>query len=175
MRPKHLAMALSKLTAHPCLNVKLEQYATEGDLASYWMLAVDELDSITGKTVADLGAGNGILGIACLMLGAAQVQFVECDPAAIQVLRDNLSTLDADLKERATVHAVQLGKETVDLDKVDLVVMNPPWASNKPRLTARSSWLPSPVKPQPFMSCTATKQLTSRLWPLSTIGKAKPS
>ena len=127
MRPKHLAMALSKLTAHPCSNVKLEQYATEGDLASYWMLAVDELDGIAGKTVADLGAGNGILGIACLMLGAAQVQFVECDPAAIQVLCDNLSTLDADLKERATVHAVQLGKETVDLDNVDLVVMNPPW------------------------------------------------
>ena len=127
MRPKHLAMALSKLTAHPCSNVKLEQYATEGDLASYWMLAVDELDDISGKTVADLGAGNGVLGIACLMLGAAHVHFVECDPETVRVLHDNLAAIDAVQQGRATVHEVQVGQEAVDLDSVDIVVMNPPW------------------------------------------------
>ena len=49
MRPKHLAIRLSKLTAHPCKDVLLEQYATEGDLAAYWMLAVDQLDGLEGK------------------------------------------------------------------------------------------------------------------------------
>ena len=58
MRPKHLAIRLSKLTPHPCKDVTLEQYATEGDLAAYWMLAVDQLDDFEGKVVADLGAGN---------------------------------------------------------------------------------------------------------------------
>ena len=43
MRPKHLAMNLSKLQPHPCTDVTLEQYATEGDLAAYWLLAVEEL------------------------------------------------------------------------------------------------------------------------------------
>ena len=41
MRPKHLAIELSKLAPHPCSSVELEQYATEGDLAAYWMLGVD--------------------------------------------------------------------------------------------------------------------------------------
>ena len=175
MRPKHLAMALSKLTPHPCSNVKLEQYATEGDLASYWMLGVDELDDIAGKTVADLGAGNGVLGIACLMLGAAHVHFVECDPETIRVLHDNLATLDPLQQGRATVHEVNLSQETVDLDGVDIVVMNPPWGSNKRGPTARSSSPLSRAKPRPFTCCTATQRPISPHWPLNTVGRAKPS
>ena len=127
MRPKHLAIALSRLTPHPCLDVKLEQYATEGDLASYWMLAVDELDGLEGKTVVDLGAGHGILGIACLMLGAKHVHFVECDPDALEVLRENLATFGSELHGRTTVQEIQLGQDNVDFTDVDIVVMNPPW------------------------------------------------
>ena len=97
MRPKHLAIRLSKLTAHPCKDVLLEQYATEGDLAAYWMLAVDQLDGFEGKVVVDLGAGNGILGIGALLLGAAQVVFVETDEEALGVLRSNVASLEDDL------------------------------------------------------------------------------
>ena len=102
MRPKHLAIKLSKLQPHPCLDVQLEQYATEGDLASYWMLAVDQLDELDGKTVLDLGAGNGVLGIACLLLGAKHVHFVECDEDALEVLRRNLES--SSNEESWTIH-----------------------------------------------------------------------
>ena len=94
MRPKHLAIKLSKLTPHPCENVALEQYATEGDLASYWMLAVDQLDGFERSTVVDIGAWNGILGIGALLLGASEVIFVESDPAALEVLEANIDSLD---------------------------------------------------------------------------------
>lgn len=127
MRPKHLAMALSKLKPHPCADVSLEQYATEGDLAAYWMLAVDELDGMDGRVVADLGAGNGILGVACLMLGASHVHFVECDKAALEVLGQNLASLDASLEDCWTVHSSTIGTDPLDLTGVDIVVMNPPW------------------------------------------------
>jgi putative methylase len=127
MRPKHLAMALSQLKPHPCTNVALEQYATEGDLAAYWMLAVDELDGTTDKVVADLGAGNGILGIACLMLGAQHVHFVECDHDVIDVLERNLASLDPSLRERCTVHHRAVGQDELDVATLDLIVMNPPW------------------------------------------------
>ena len=127
MRPKHLAMALSKLKPHPCADVSLEQYATEGDLAAYWMLAVDELDGVEGQTVADLGAGNGILGVACLMLGAHHVHFVECDEAALAVLKENLTSLAEDFQHRWTVHPDTIGTDPINLDGVNLVVMNPPW------------------------------------------------
>ena len=127
MRPKHLAIALSRLSPHPCQEVGLEQYPTEGDLAAYWMLAVDELDGLTSRVVMDLGAGNGILGIACLLLGAEHVHFVECDEAALEVLKANLSTLEDSLSSKATVHATHVGAASVPVEHVEIVVMNPPW------------------------------------------------
>ena len=50
-------MALSKLTPHPCTDVSLEQYATEGDLAAYWMLTLT-----TGEIVCEVreGCGKGL-------------------------------------------------------------------------------------------------------------------
>ena len=48
MRPKHLAIELSKLQPHPCTSVELEQYATEGDLAAYWILGIDQVDEMEG-------------------------------------------------------------------------------------------------------------------------------
>lgn len=127
MRPKHLAMALSKLTPHPCADVTLEQYATEGDLAAYWMLAVDQLDGLEGHRVVDLGAGNGILGIAALMLGAEHVVFVEADDDAETVLQHNISGLDDALAKRATVLKAHIGADDLTLDGPDIIVMNPPW------------------------------------------------
>ena len=127
MRPKHLAMALSKLTPHPCADVSLEQYATEGDLAAYWMLAVDQLDGLEGRRVVDLGAGNGILGIAALMLGAEHVVFVEVDDDAETVLQRNINGLDDALAKRAMVVKAHIGADDVILERPDIIVMNPPW------------------------------------------------
>ena len=62
MKLRHLAIKLSKLPNHPCSNVDLEQYQTEGDLAALWLAQIDGLDGLEGKKVLDLGAGNGILG-----------------------------------------------------------------------------------------------------------------
>lgn len=133
MRPKHLAIRLSKLTPHPCNDVVLEQYATEGDLAAYWMLAVDQLDEFEGKIVADLGAGNGILGIAALLLGAQRVIFIETDEDALAVLRSNVASLERDLADKADVVAAQVGLDDLPLGNIDLVVMNPPWGVQRER------------------------------------------
>ena len=127
MRPKHLAIKLSKLTPHPCENVALEQYATEGDLASYWMLAVDQLDGFEQCTVVDMGAGNGILGIGALLLGAGEVVFVESDPAALDVIEANIDSLDDELQARARILSATVGLDKVPLEDVDIIVMNPPW------------------------------------------------
>jgi putative methylase len=127
MRPKHLAIKLSKLTPHPCENVALEQYATEGDLASYWMLAVDQLDGFERSTVVDMGAGNGILGIGALLLGASEVVFVESDPTALEALEANIDSLDDELRARARILSATVGLDEVPLEGVDIIVMNPPW------------------------------------------------
>ena len=127
MRPKHLAIQLSRLAPHPCLRVELEQYATEGDLAAFWMLAIDQTDGFEDRHVVDLGSGNGILGIAALLLGARKVTFVETDKDALEILHSNLNTLDKALMAQAEVVNAHIGRDEVELESVDLLVMNPPW------------------------------------------------
>src|SRR4051794_20348641 len=58
---------------------------------------------VEGAVVADLFAGSGALGIEALSRGAERCIFVERDRAALQALRDNISTLG--IADRCTVHA----------------------------------------------------------------------
>jgi ribosomal protein L11 methyltransferase len=44
---------------------------------------------VAGRTVIDYGCGSGILGLAALKLGAAQVRAVDLDPQALLATRDN--------------------------------------------------------------------------------------
>ena len=84
-----MAIELSKLTPHPQHSANLEQYATEGDLAAFFVLAVDQLDSLTNKTIVDIGAGNGILGIGCGIVGASNVILIEADSTVAKVAIQN--------------------------------------------------------------------------------------
>ncbi len=51
---------------------------------------------LPGARCLDLFAGSGALGIEALSRGAAEVVFVERDPAVVRALRDNLVRLKAD-------------------------------------------------------------------------------
>jgi len=133
MRPKHLAIELSKLIPHPCSNVELEQYATEGDLAAYWMLGVNQLDDVGGKHVLDLCAGNGILGLGCLLIGAKRVTMVEADPLAAEVARKNCHNLKSKFDAPTTVIEAFVGTDDIDVSDVDIIVMNPPWGVQSKR------------------------------------------
>jgi len=128
MRPKHLAIELSKLQPHPCTSVELEQYVTEGDLAAYWILGIDQVDGVEGKRILDLGAGNGILGLGCLLLGAQHVTLVEADPQVVERAKANAEALS--LRCQGTTEVIQehISQETEQPEIIpDIVVMNPPW------------------------------------------------
>jgi 16S rRNA (guanine966-N2)-methyltransferase len=49
----------------------------------------------SGRSILDLFAGTGALGLEALSRGAARAVFVEADPGAFAVLRRNLETLEA--------------------------------------------------------------------------------
>ena len=66
-----------------------EQYPTEGDLAAFFVLAIDQLDHLENKHVVDLGAGNGILGIGCTYLGSNKVTMIEGDLEVAKTARQN--------------------------------------------------------------------------------------
>jgi putative methylase len=86
-----------------------------------------------GKSIIDLGAGTGILGIGCILLGAKKVTFVEIDPSSINILSENIKLM----KEKFDINDVEIviKKEDIrnivssELGNADLVVQNPPFGT----------------------------------------------
>lgn len=92
------------------------------------MLGVDQVDEVHGKHVLDLAAGNGVLGLATMLLGASKVTLVEADQQAIDVAGANIDRIHAKVEGRANVIQAMIGTDSIELEKpIDLVVMNPPW------------------------------------------------
>ena len=134
LRPKHLAIELSKLQQHPQHSVELEQYSTEGDLASFFVLAIDQLDSLEEKTVIDVGAGNGVLGLGCAMIGASNVVLIEGDKTVLSVANANAEKVMN--KHNCSIETIRcmIGQEAPpEYLNVDIIVMNPPWGFQSPR------------------------------------------
>lgn len=113
-----LAVFLSKLAIFKDANPKLEQYATNSQVAAGILWSANLLGDIEGKVVADLGAGTGILGIGAIELGAEEVHFVELDKKAFAQLEAQVHY------PNAILHLEDVGL----FDKpVDTVIMNPPF------------------------------------------------
>ena len=125
-------MLLSGLEPHLSNSVELEQYSTDGDLAARWLTDIAAFGDLPrGCMVADLGAGNGVLGLGALAMGAGRAILVETDQAACDVAKSNAeSTGFADSVE---VIRAKLGSDSVDLSSADVVISNPPWGRQTPR------------------------------------------
>ena len=132
MRVRRLAMLLSGLDSHTCDSIELEQYSTDGDLAARWLSDIFAFgDLIEGSTVADLGAGNGILGLGALAMGAGRTILLEADQAACDVAKSNAESMG--FADSVEVIQATLGLDPVDLSSVDVIISNPPWGRQTPR------------------------------------------
>lgn len=121
MNKKQVAIQLSKLKQIEKPIVSLEQYQTESEIAAeaLWFAYMNE--DIENKVVADLGCGNGILGIAALILGAKKVYFVEIDNSSLVTAKQNTNNLK--LKNAVFIRS---SIENFN-EKVDTVIQNPPF------------------------------------------------
>ena len=83
---------------------------------------------IEGRRVLDLFAGTGQLGIECLSRGAVFCDFVDSAPAALKIVRKNVSACG--FEDRAAFHgrdfAAFLSRAR---EKYGLVFLDPPYAS----------------------------------------------
>ncbi len=139
-------MALSSLPAHPQRDVALEQYMTDGEVAATWMQAIRDSGDLTVQsddgerpaTVCDLGAGNGVLGLAAVLCGAKRAWLVECDEAACSVAiaaTERLGLTDV----ISVVHDRVLGRWDSGWTggeaaiTPDVIIMNPPWGRQTER------------------------------------------
>ena len=121
MNKKQLAIQLSKLKQIKNTNVNLEQYQTESEIAAEIIWSAFMNEDIKGKIIADLGCGNGILGIGALLLGAKKVFFVDVDTNSINIAQQNIK----DLKLQNVIFM----REPIEKfnEKVDTVIQNPPF------------------------------------------------
>jgi putative methylase len=132
MRVRRLAMILSGLIPHPGESVELEQYTTDGDLASRWLSDIAAFGDLSeGCAVADLGAGNGVLGLGALAMGAGMATLVEADQEACDVAKSNAESME--FTDSVEVIRATLGSDTVDLGSADVVISNPPWGRQTPK------------------------------------------
>ena len=127
---KELAIILSKLKTYDKASTKLEQYATDSEIASDVLWQAFMHEDIEGKVIADLGSGTGILGLGCLILGAKKVFFVEIDKYSIEIAKQNLEYIREQYKIKGK--AVFLNKDIEDFnEKVDIVIENPPFGTKQ--------------------------------------------
>lgn len=127
---KSLGIELSRLKVFEKPKITLEQYTTESDIASdiLWSAAMKE--EIQGKIVADLGAGTGILGLGCMLLGAKKVYFVDIDKDALKICEENYQKLKEkyDLSSASAEFVLSdIQNFKKDSKEINLVVQNPPF------------------------------------------------
>jgi 16S rRNA (guanine966-N2)-methyltransferase len=81
--------------------------------------------TLAGAGVLDAFAGTGALGLEALSRGAAQVTFLESQPAALAALRQNVAALEE--SERATVLRADVLRPPPAKTPCALVLMDPPY------------------------------------------------
>ena len=126
IRTKHLAMRLSGLPRVIENSPFLEQYQTEGDLAARWLTDINSDNSLVGARVVDLGAGNGILALGALLLGASKATLIEVDSQAVRIAEIYGREIAAETGSTIEVIEAELKGWPQGLD-ADVVIMNPPW------------------------------------------------
>ncbi len=119
---KKLEIFLQKLDKPAAYRNDLEQYPTDASLASEILFLALLDGNIEGKIVGDFGAGNGVLGIGASLIGARKVFCVEVDHKMATIIIQNSKGLEVDVCE------MDISKFQ---EKVDTVVMNPPFGSVK--------------------------------------------
>jgi putative methylase len=122
---KALAILLSGLEGFKRPKVRVEQYATDPEIAAE-VLWNAHMKGDIGKVSVDLGCGPGMLGIGLLVLGAEKVHFVDFDEKVIDIAKKNVAKIESEYKVAGK--AIFRLQDVNDFhEEVDLVVMNPPF------------------------------------------------
>ena len=101
-------------------------------------------NALTGARVLDLYAGSGALGLEALSRGAESVSFVELNPASLQALDSNITSLG--LADAVTVHRADALRFIARLPDLayDVVLADPPYTAD------HASQLVSHFRQHPF-------------------------
>ncbi len=129
VRKKDLELFIEKIEGFYKPKIFFEQYTSPAHLVSRLLwIAYLTYNDIFGKTILDLGAGTGRIGISAAYLGAKEVLLVEVDYYAIKQAWSNARKTFLD--ER--VHVICADVSYIPLrKKVDVVLQNPPFGMHR--------------------------------------------
>jgi len=129
MRLRDLEIALQSIERIKDFEVMLEQYPTPAQIASSILYDAEiTYNDIMGKTVLDLGCGDGIFALGAALLGAEYVIGIDIQSKALKVSKRNSELLRA----AATIDFVLGDVEQLTMTKsIDTVVSNPPFGVKK--------------------------------------------
>jgi 16S rRNA (guanine966-N2)-methyltransferase len=97
------------------------------------------LGGLAGRTVLDLFAGTGAVGLELLSRGAAAVTLVESDPAVLEVLRANVATLGLAGAAIVGGRAETVTAQFPAAAQFDVVFLDPPYALDVDRILAAAA------------------------------------
>ena len=124
MKKRELEMMLQKIAPLAEPRADLEQYSTPAYLAADVLFTAYSLGDIQGKTVIDLGCGNGIFSIGSSLLGAKRVVGVDVDPKALDAARVNSENMGVEIDLVESDIASFQGRG-------DTVIQNPPFGAQR--------------------------------------------
>jgi 16S rRNA (guanine966-N2)-methyltransferase len=143
---------------------------------------VARLGGLAGRTVLDLYAGSGAVGLELLSRGASAATLVESDPAVLKVLRANVTSLGASqatvVAKRAESFAAADAAVGDAFELVfDVVFLDPPYAldidpvlaaaapyASEVLVTERATRSPDPQWPQGFETPAVRRYGDTCLW-----------
>jgi len=117
-------MMLQKIAPLAEPRADLEQYSTPAYLAADVLFTAYSLGDIQGKTIIDLGCGNGIFSIGSSLLGAKRVVGVDVDPKALDAARVNSENMGVEIDLVESDIASFQGRG-------DTVIQNPPFGAQR--------------------------------------------
>jgi putative methylase len=120
-----LERVLQSLDPVPSHAAPTEQIPTPAPIAAEVLWMARAKGDIAGRSLADLGSGNGVFAIGGKLLGASRVVGIEADPASVDVARRNGERTGVDVEWR-------LGDVSSFREPVETVVMNPPFGAQTP-------------------------------------------
>ncbi|XP_029348134.1 methyltransferase-like protein 5 [Acyrthosiphon pisum] len=132
MKLKTLQHALKDIKTFENPKIELEQYTTSSDIAACILHTAQLVyNDISGKCVADLGCGSGVLCIGAALLGARYCAGFDIDASAISLSVENAADRDVLGKCDFILCDVKKIDQNMRLKAFDTVIMNPPFGTRE--------------------------------------------
>ena len=128
MKLKNIISDLESLETFSSPKDYLEQYQTPASVAGEMIHYISNNYSIQNYSIADLGCGTGILGIAAALCGCKNVFLFDIDEEALEIAKNNVESLELNDNIQIIQTDVNQLRLCKKLNKFfDLVITNPPF------------------------------------------------